>query len=253
MVDTTTYIKALVQYYGFIPHEKASEIHQIHFGKPMDPSFFTMDFGGNSDEDEFDFLDGLVDEDLIHNRHGLFYSDQAFFDPDHVADYIRQKLAEPWHIPELEEMLRYAGEDYVEENEAFHALDQSIRQHAGSKLRQPADTFAPLIANFLRHQFDIPLILEEVQQYGLKFTSMSLKTTFRRLIGELADQTRLWELNGFSPKALRELKGETLTEPEGEVVIQEPAPPEPGPEVGRNDSCPCGSGKKYKKCCGMKK
>jgi len=31
-------------------------------------------------------------------------------------------------------------------------------------------------------------------------------------------------------------------------------PPQPirntGPEVGRNDPCPCGSGKKYKKCCG---
>lgn len=23
------------------------------------------------------------------------------------------------------------------------------------------------------------------------------------------------------------------------------------PKVGRNDSCPCGSGKKYKKCCGL--
>ena len=22
------------------------------------------------------------------------------------------------------------------------------------------------------------------------------------------------------------------------------------PKIGRNDSCPCGSGKKYKKCCG---
>ena len=25
------------------------------------------------------------------------------------------------------------------------------------------------------------------------------------------------------------------------------------PRVGRNDPCPCGSGKKYKKCCGMGK
>jgi uncharacterized protein YecA (UPF0149 family) len=24
------------------------------------------------------------------------------------------------------------------------------------------------------------------------------------------------------------------------------------PKVGRNDPCPCGSGKKYKKCCGRK-
>lgn len=25
-----------------------------------------------------------------------------------------------------------------------------------------------------------------------------------------------------------------------------------GPKIGRNDPCPCGSGKKYKKCCGRK-
>ncbi|MBI1910138.1 MAG: preprotein translocase subunit SecA [Deltaproteobacteria bacterium] len=32
-------------------------------------------------------------------------------------------------------------------------------------------------------------------------------------------------------------------------VITEPSPRE-GPKIGRNDPCPCGSGKKYKKCCG---
>ena len=25
-----------------------------------------------------------------------------------------------------------------------------------------------------------------------------------------------------------------------------------GPKIGRNEECPCGSGKKYKKCCGMR-
>ncbi|MCM1480230.1 MAG: SEC-C metal-binding domain-containing protein [Muribaculaceae bacterium] len=29
------------------------------------------------------------------------------------------------------------------------------------------------------------------------------------------------------------------------------APRKVGAKVGRNDPCPCGSGKKYKKCCGM--
>ena len=28
---------------------------------------------------------------------------------------------------------------------------------------------------------------------------------------------------------------------------------DPGRKVGRNDPCPCGSGKKYKKCCGLGK
>lgn len=26
--------------------------------------------------------------------------------------------------------------------------------------------------------------------------------------------------------------------------------PEPSPKVGRNDPCPCGSGRKFKRCCG---
>ncbi|MDE5832107.1 MAG: preprotein translocase subunit SecA [Desulfovibrio sp.] len=30
-------------------------------------------------------------------------------------------------------------------------------------------------------------------------------------------------------------------------------PVKSGPKIGRNDPCPCGSGKKYKKCCGAKK
>ena len=36
---------------------------------------------------------------------------------------------------------------------------------------------------------------------------------------------------------------------DGEIAKQEPIRRE-APKVGRNDPCPCGSGKKYKKCCG---
>ena len=31
---------------------------------------------------------------------------------------------------------------------------------------------------------------------------------------------------------------------------QKAKPARTGPKVGRNDPCPCGSGKKYKQCCG---
>ena len=41
---------------------------------------------------------------------------------------------------------------------------------------------------------------------------------------------------------------------QGEPVAEESAPQSPvhrtAPKIGRNDDCPCGSGKKYKKCCG---
>ena len=39
---------------------------------------------------------------------------------------------------------------------------------------------------------------------------------------------------------------------DGEMVGEKPIVREE-PKVGRNDPCPCGSGKKYKKCCGKDK
>jgi SEC-C motif-containing protein len=36
----------------------------------------------------------------------------------------------------------------------------------------------------------------------------------------------------------------------GDKVSQAPIR-KAGPKIGRNDPCPCGSGKKYKKCCGV--
>jgi len=42
--------------------------------------------------------------------------------------------------------------------------------------------------------------------------------------------------------------GEELDDP-GDLDEPEPEPVAPRAKVGRNDPCPCGSGKKYKKCC----
>jgi preprotein translocase subunit SecA len=45
--------------------------------------------------------------------------------------------------------------------------------------------------------------------------------------------------------------GDMVSEVNAEVSQEEKARPvRAGPKVGRNDPCPCGSGKKYKKCCG---
>jgi len=37
---------------------------------------------------------------------------------------------------------------------------------------------------------------------------------------------------------------EGIQESKGEPIVA-------GPKIGRNDPCPCGSGKKYKRCCGV--
>jgi preprotein translocase subunit SecA len=50
----------------------------------------------------------------------------------------------------------------------------------------------------------------------------------------------------------RRQKKQDLVLNSGEAAAETPRPIIRGPKIGRNDPCPCGSGKKYKKCCGLK-
>jgi len=70
------------------------------------------------------------------------------------------------------------------------------------------------------------------------------------------DIAKRMEKDGVDFKSIRQMKkwmkeheAELKAEqaggvPKVETVVHE------GPRIGRNDPCPCGSGKKYKKCCG---
>ena len=57
------------------------------------------------------------------------------------------------------------------------------------------------------------------------------------------------------PKSVQDVFASMMSQVAGRPVraVRNPAPAPggaPAPAVGRNDPCPCGSGKKYKKCCG---
>lgn len=74
-------------------------------------------------------------------------------------------------------------------------------------------------------------------------------------ITELYNNTHQWVLkghapNGLYPKAEEQQKTHPIQEKSVNItkakIIEMPKPN----KIGRNDLCPCGSGKKYKKCCG---
>jgi hypothetical protein len=61
------------------------------------------------------------------------------------------------------------------------------------------------------------------------------------------------EMEGWSSFQPEDSEPEPVLEPEAPPPEASYVAPEPfvrGPKIGRNDPCPCGSGKKYKKCCG---
>ncbi len=65
-------------------------------------------------------------------------------------------------------------------------------------------------------------------------------------IGDVAKETSWWQCFRDDPleQAVRDARYESA------MSRLKPQPLRAAPKVGRNDPCPCGSGKKFKKCCG---
>jgi len=62
-------------------------------------------------------------------------------------------------------------------------------------------------------------------------------------VGQFCDEHGIHFVAAIEPD-----KPGDISDVERALIARQPAVPKPS--IGRNDSCPCGSGKKYKKCCG---
>ena len=81
--------------------------------------------------------------------------------------------------------------------------------------------------------------LEEDTEVNLDYDKELL---YKNMVEAKADW--LYNLPQWEPLLTQERRSELYKEQKlSKTVVK-------GPKVGRNDPCPCGSGKKYKKCCG---
>ena len=87
---------------------------------------------------------------------------------------------------------------------------------------------------------DPQAMIREAAELDLLTLSDDHQAILGRLMA-LANALPCWGNNGWSPMAVyeREVGSRVFYNPDGTEM-----------RVGRNDPCPCGSGKKYKKCCG---
>jgi preprotein translocase subunit SecA len=122
--------------------------------------------------------------------------------------------------------------------EHLYALDE-LREGIGLAAYGQKD---PLV-EYKRQSFDM---FEEMRRDMYREALMFL---FRAQVGSAEERRRR-----ASRREVRAYKPEAASSPE--AAAEEPARPvqvkRAAAKVGRNDPCPCGSGKKYKKCCGSK-
>lgn len=165
------------------------------------------------------------------------FEENNFADVPDLLDRIGEK---PRYIPNREEFLRYSNWNYFEHTVESQRLEEYLIRTVGV-----APLVAPQLISELHYacvvEGSIQDILAILTNHGLRFNEPQLGE-LSQLISAFSNATRLWSNNGHTPNEIFKLyqRDQLRPLPAQERKIK----------VGRNDPCPCGSGKKYKKCCG---
>ena len=162
---------------------------------------------------------------------------------EHIIE--ERKIHRPYR-PTNEEFNEWL--DYTDDINENLAEFKTIRDHFKKYSDKPAfaDFDAHCLLDDLRMAMEHPAAIVERYRRQLGFTRIDMDkiTPIISAIMELNNKARLWVTYGNVPDEL------SSSQESGFGMKQNIAVVRSTPKVGRNDPCPCGSGLKYKKCCG---
>ncbi|MBH5317046.1 SEC-C domain-containing protein [Paenibacillus sp. GSMTC-2017] len=182
-----------------------------------------------------------------YNR--VVFSDFGVLDMEELVK--EQQLRESLEFyPFTKEQLLQAGEDgFIERTASYNALIGYL-MHNYSMSNEEADE----IVSECEYLITAGKMLQDIMGVLDNFLEMD-NSIMQELVGyviPLMNDTRQWYLKGHRSSELTSRTSNRVTSSSfsskatnSSNVVQFPS----GEKVGRNDACPCGSGKKYKKCC----
>lgn len=147
-----------------------------------------------------------------------------------------------------EDTFKAGAVDYISENNAYQQLIALMQVNFELEFKE-ANDIADELCIMLQNGDDINEMLSYFQVV-LKAPTKVVAEELLKVFVEMKNTVGLWRLKGHSIKDLgtAPLDSEEnyrIVETKADGVRFVPAKA----LVGRNDPCPCGSGKKYKKCC----
>ena len=228
MLDS--YVRAAVNLYGIISREDFVDI------------FNKQNIDQTTDDEIYILLLPLVLKDgwyCFYKEHIVHY---WFFNDFSQADYLLKYQADkPRYIPEKDEFLKYVIEDYADNDHWWNVRRFMFEIFGYSK--NTSEGYED-VRNYIIYGNGIKELGSILDRYNLIFSEEKQLQEFINLIMLAKNNTRIWENNGYTPSELYEI----LSKRDKNIIK---FPTSQKPKVGRNDPCPCGSGKKYKKCCAM--
>lgn len=216
-------------YYGYLPYETLFE--KIKEYLPQ------------SNLDFIEFMGILINAgcwqgNIVNTDTGMHYYTVLHPDEIYKAQLKRQDL--PYYAFSYAELYQAGERDYIQETDAFKALVGCLMQEFSMTVMQAVELVGELL---ILLQNNPKSALEEMMQClqeTLPASDPKIATRLTVMLTGLLKSTRRWVLKGHCEEQMEQ----------GSDVKDNVVPFVPrDAEVGRNDPCPCGSGKKYKKCC----
>jgi preprotein translocase subunit SecA len=205
-----------------------------------------------------EFIDDLLSQvyEPLENRKG--HTDS----PEEIRGMIRSKLDE---IFAMERMV--PGGKFMEKADARAAIFSVLEEHRAAAQDQYQEILRFFLLDALDRNWKDHLLQMDYLKEGIGlrgYAQRDPKQEYKREGFELFEDL-IFRIRENTMKALTHLRIEAVKQEELKHEEQddvkyvggsEPADKKPDtvrrvdPKVGRNDPCPCGSGQKYKKCCG---
>lgn len=225
-----SYARAAVNLYGIISRDDFVNI------------FNEQNIDRTSSDEIYILLLPLVLKDGWYGFYKEYIVHYSFLDNFDQADYLLKYQADkPRYIPEKNEFLKYAVEGYAD-NDHLQNVHRFMWDVFG-RCKDTSEGFEE-VRNYIIYGNGINELGSILDRRNFIFSDEKQLSEFINLIMLAKNNTRIWENNGYTPSELHEI----LSKRDKNIVK---FPTLQRPKVGRNDPCPCGSGKKYKKCCAI--
>lgn len=223
----------LLYYYGHLSKEELLDLVESYMGTKLYRA---------------EYLDVIEDSLLFYMQiapDSRGYHNVLLNNPKQVQQEQESRLSLSLYPFTKDQLLAAGEQEFVDRTPAHKAFVDFIRKNYTISYEE-ADFIVEDCTDHIRNGATPGFLLQSIQQ-DLEINDLELTRSFMNHISALNNTTKQWFLKGYSPSELAPAKPlAVLQKPSAQADVIDM---KMRAKVGRNDPCPCGSGKKFKKCC----
>lgn len=177
------------------------------------------------------------------------FVDKRVYNVEKTFEEIEKRLSIGYYPFTKQQLLKAGKPGYVEKTREMKSLIQFLQQYYHLTAEDIEDLNEQLNTMILNDASLNQVV--EYFQLQFEFRDFEFINDLTYHLTELMNHSRRWMLKGHTPKEISQRRKPVI----GLSSAQNPQPStnvidfKSRKAIGRNDPCPCGSGKKYKKCC----